>query len=421
MASTYFTVVTDSGTRKMLEALDRGEKLRLTEFAVGDGGGRYYTPEMDAKELKNEVWRGPINACYISEESENLLIVESVIQSDTGGFTIREMGIFDEDGTMIAICNTPDTQKVKVSDGVVHELDLSMEIALANMDNVELIVDPAVVMATKKDIEHLRIETKEQIEAINATTQEQIEVVAETKKDLEMLRVSMKEKIEAAYAKVADETYKQSTEYTKQEIANLVNGAPSTMDTLKEIADAMKENKDVVEALEAAIGSKANENEFESHCTNDNIHVTVTEKQQIQAHQNFIQDFISLFPGVADHKKATYQLGGGFDGGMIAPIYTAEEDCLVILNGFIQFLSPPANATIAGNLLINNTTVIATTLAGKETGINAPLAACLRLNKGDCVNVQLLCTGLSAEKGTMVNIHYFLKALLTGLEKHELT
>lgn len=175
MASTYFTVVTDSGTRKMLEALDKGEKLSITEFAVGDGGGRFYNPAMGAKELKNEVWRGPVNACYISEESENLLIIESVIPSDTGGFTIREMGVFDKDGTLIAICNTPDTQKVKVSDGVVHELDLSMEIALANTDSVELIVDPTVVMATKKDIERLRLEVKAQIEAVGSTTQEQIQ------------------------------------------------------------------------------------------------------------------------------------------------------------------------------------------------------------------------------------------------------
>lgn len=175
MASTYFTVVTDSGTKKMLEALDKGKKLNITEFAVGDGGGRYYTPAMSATALRNEVWRGAVNACYISEESENLLIIESVIPSNTGGFTIREMGVFDEAGTLIAVCNTPDTQKVKVSDGVVHELDLSMELALSNTDSVELIVDPTVVMATKKDIERLRLEVNAQIEAINATTQEQIQ------------------------------------------------------------------------------------------------------------------------------------------------------------------------------------------------------------------------------------------------------
>lgn len=175
MASTYFTVVTDSGTRKMLEALDKGEKLSIAEFAVGDGGGRYYTPELNATALKNEVWRGPVNACYISEESENLLIIESMIPSDIGGFTIREMGVFDKDGVMIAVCNTPDTQKVRVSDGVVHELDLSIEVALANTDSVELIVDPTVVTATKKDLERLRLEIKADMEAMGAMVQEQLQ------------------------------------------------------------------------------------------------------------------------------------------------------------------------------------------------------------------------------------------------------
>lgn len=195
MASTYFTLVTDSGTRKMLEALNEEKKVNITEFAVGDGGGRFYNPTTEATALKNEVWRGPVNACYISEDSENLLIVESVIPSDVGGFTIREMGLFDEDGVLIAICSTPDTQKVRVSDGVVHELDLSMEIALANTEVVELVVDPSVVMATKKDIEILRLEVKSQIENINQTTQEQIQealsIIGNTEKGMDSMKRDM--------------------------------------------------------------------------------------------------------------------------------------------------------------------------------------------------------------------------------------
>jgi len=68
------------------------------------------------------------------------------------------MGLFDEAGTLIAICNTPDTQKVKISDGVVHELALSMEIALSNTDGIELVIDPNVIVATKKDILRLQAE-----------------------------------------------------------------------------------------------------------------------------------------------------------------------------------------------------------------------------------------------------------------------
>lgn len=195
MASTYFTLVTDSGTQKMFEALNEEKKINITEFAVGDGGGRFYEPTTAATALKNEVWRGPVNACSVSLESENLLIVESVIASDVGGFTIREMGLYDEDGVLIAICNTPDTQKVKVADGVVHELNLSMEIALANTASVELIVDPNVVMATKKDIEKLRLEVKAQIENINQTAQEQLQealsIIGNTEKDIDSMKRNM--------------------------------------------------------------------------------------------------------------------------------------------------------------------------------------------------------------------------------------
>lgn len=181
MQETYFTLVTDSGARKMFEALNSDKKkITITEFAVGDGGGGVCCPEKTAETLKNEVWRGGVNACYVSEESENLLIIQAVIPAEVGGFTIREMGVFDEEGTLIALCNTPDTQKVRISDGVVHEMELSMEIALSNTESIELVIDPNVVTATKKDIEDLRSEMKEQIKQGNETVNESIEEIRET-------------------------------------------------------------------------------------------------------------------------------------------------------------------------------------------------------------------------------------------------
>lgn len=156
----YFAIVTDLGTRKMLEAANEGKKVNITSFAVGDGGGKYYIPETGMDGLRNEVWRGMVNSCKYSEEADNVLIIESVIPSDVGGFTIREMGVFDEEGDMFAVCNTPDTQKVKVSDGVLHELHLSIEIVLSNTDSVELVIDKNVVTATKKDIERLEKEIR---------------------------------------------------------------------------------------------------------------------------------------------------------------------------------------------------------------------------------------------------------------------
>lgn len=165
MASKYYAIVTDLGTNKMLRAIKEGKKVNVTHIAVGDGEGEYYQPTADMTALKNELWRGEVNSCRISEESENLLIIESVIPSDAGGFTVREMAAFDEEGVMIAICNTPDTQKVRVSDGVAHELKLAIEVALSNTDSVQLIIDPNVVTATKKDIEELRIAFEKELEA----------------------------------------------------------------------------------------------------------------------------------------------------------------------------------------------------------------------------------------------------------------
>ena len=165
MSSKYYAIVTDLGTNKMLRAIKEGKKVNVTNIAVGDGEGEYYKPTAEMTALKNELWRGEVNSCRISEESENLLIIESVIPSDAGGFTVREMAAFDDEGEMIAICNTPDTQKVRVSDGVAHELKLAIEVALSNTDSVQLIIDPNVVTATKKDIEELRIAFEKELEA----------------------------------------------------------------------------------------------------------------------------------------------------------------------------------------------------------------------------------------------------------------
>lgn len=154
MADTrFFAIVTDSGTKEMLEAVNEERKVNITHFAVGDGGGKYYEPDTAMTELKNEVWRGQIGSCRISGESENVMIAEATIPSDVGGFTIREMAVFDDKNTMIAVCNTPDTAKVRVTDGVVHELLAQMEIVLNNKDSAQILVDPNVVTATKKDLE----------------------------------------------------------------------------------------------------------------------------------------------------------------------------------------------------------------------------------------------------------------------------
>lgn len=157
----YESVVTDIGNELMMNAVANGEKVAITEFAVGDGNGEHYIPSTAMNALKNETWRGSINSCRISTESKNILIVTAVCPGAVGGFTIREMGVFDADNNMIAICNCPATPKVAITDGVVNEVYLEMEIVLINGEAVELLVDPNIVTATKKDVQEIWDELKE--------------------------------------------------------------------------------------------------------------------------------------------------------------------------------------------------------------------------------------------------------------------
>ena len=157
----YEAVVTDVGNGLMMDAVANGRKVAITEFAVGDGNGAYYRPATGMTGLKHEVWRGSINSCEISPEAANVLIVTAVCPGTVGGFTIREMGVFDGAGHMIAVCNCPATPKVPITDGVVNEMRLALEIALLNGYAVELVIDPNIVTATKADVERLRKEMLE--------------------------------------------------------------------------------------------------------------------------------------------------------------------------------------------------------------------------------------------------------------------
>ncbi len=151
----YEAVVTDMGNDLMMNAVANGKKVTITDFAVGDGNGEYYRPETGMTELRNELWRGKIDSCEISSEAGNILIVKAVCPGTAGGFTIREMAVFDGENHMIAVCNCPATPKVTVTDGVVNEMWLMMEVALINGESVELVIDPNIVTATKKDVEEI--------------------------------------------------------------------------------------------------------------------------------------------------------------------------------------------------------------------------------------------------------------------------
>lgn len=150
---TYGTLVTDCGIQLIAAAVMEGKKINITDLAVGDGGGAYYQPTPNMTGLKNECWSGPIKSVSVNKDSPNMIDITAIIPSTVGGFTIREMAVKDDVKNTIAICNTPDTEKVIISSGAAGEIELTMHIEISNAYAISFIIDPNVVTATKKDIE----------------------------------------------------------------------------------------------------------------------------------------------------------------------------------------------------------------------------------------------------------------------------
>ncbi len=149
----YGTIITAAGAALIADCILQGTKLPITQAAAGDGNGAYYQPTVDQVALKHEVWRGPITRVEQSALSPQMLDVKIVMGDDVGGFTVREMALFDDQGTMIAICNTPDTEKVIISGGVSGKLTMLMHIVVADTSVLTFSITPALDMLSMEDMQ----------------------------------------------------------------------------------------------------------------------------------------------------------------------------------------------------------------------------------------------------------------------------
>lgn len=149
----YGTKVTTLGSSRIAACILDGTKLKITQAAAGDGGGGYYVPTVDQTELMGELWRGPIVSAVQNATVPNMLDVKIVIDDSVGNFICREMGLYSEDGVLIAICNTPDTEKVAISTGVDGRLTMVMHIVVADSSVLEFTVVPALDTVSQEDLE----------------------------------------------------------------------------------------------------------------------------------------------------------------------------------------------------------------------------------------------------------------------------
>lgn len=139
MSTAYITVVTDKGAERITAALlPDGEKLKITHFAVGDGNGSIPTPTASQTALVHEVYRGEVSNIHADGDSTTRIIVEGIIPAGQGGFWVREIGLYDDQGVLIAVCSAPERYKPTPAEGATSVLNCQVHVVVSNTSAVQL-------------------------------------------------------------------------------------------------------------------------------------------------------------------------------------------------------------------------------------------------------------------------------------------
>ena len=148
--SEFYAIVTKVGREKIAAHLAAGEPLHLSEMCVGDGNGAYCTPDEARRALVHETWRGSVFSVTTDADEPHLVTVEAVIGATSGGFVIREVGVCDADGTLIAHGNFPETMKLTESAGVPSEVVIRMSFVVASSDAAQILVRDSALASIER-------------------------------------------------------------------------------------------------------------------------------------------------------------------------------------------------------------------------------------------------------------------------------
>ncbi|EDZ3590365.1 TPA: phage tail protein [Salmonella enterica] len=149
MDNEFYTLLTDRGMAKIASALADKKQIHLQKMAVGDGGGQYYEPTASQTNLRHEVWRGEMNTLTVAPNNPNWLIAELVLPEEVGGWYVREVGVFDDEGELIAIGKFPESYKPLLPGGCGKQVCIRLIMEVSNTTAVTLTVDPSIVLATR--------------------------------------------------------------------------------------------------------------------------------------------------------------------------------------------------------------------------------------------------------------------------------
>ncbi|WP_396019702.1 phage tail protein [Escherichia coli] len=255
MSTKFYTLLTDIGAAKLASAAALGVPLKITHMAVGDGGGVLPTPDAKQTALVNEKRRAALNMLYIDPQNSSQIIAEQVIPENEGGWWIREVGLFDESGALIAVGNCPESYKPQLAEGSGRTQTVRMVLITSSTDNITLKIDPAVVLATRKYVDDKALELK-----VYANDQMAKHLAAPDPHSQYAPKASPtftgtpKAPTPAAGNNT---TQVATTAFVQAALTALINGAPATLDTLKEIAAAINNDPNFSTTINNALALKA--------------------------------------------------------------------------------------------------------------------------------------------------------------------
>ena len=238
----FKTVITDTGAKKLAQAAaPDGKPVRLTHMAVGDGGGTLPTPDSKQTRLVHEVWRHTVNRVILDATHQNRIIAELVIPPETGGFWIREIGVFDEHGDLIAVGNTAESYKPTVAEGSGRAQTFRTILTVSSTATVALTVDNTMVMAT---VDYVDDKLKEHEQSrrhpdASLTAKGFVQLSSATNSDSETLAATPKA-VKAAYDLANGKYTAQDATTARKGIVQLSSATNSTAETLAATSKAVK-------------------------------------------------------------------------------------------------------------------------------------------------------------------------------------
>ena len=266
MATKYYAVLTNVGAAKLANATALGAQVEITQMAVGDGNGVLPTPNQAQTALVHELRRKPLNSLSIDPNNANQIIAEQVIPEDEGGWWIREIGLFDKDGDMIAVANCAETYKPQLQEGSGRVQVVRMILIVSSTAAVTLKIDPSVVLATRQYVDDQIIQVKSYVDQKMAA---HVAAADPHKQYAPKESPALTGRPTAPTAEGKDSsTQIANTAFVQAAIAALVGSSPEALDTLNELAAALGNDPNfattVTNSLAGKMDKSANGSDIEN-------------------------------------------------------------------------------------------------------------------------------------------------------------